>query len=202
MSESVHHLKQVMAEMVVPSGYSIRIGGEERQRSESFESLKFALILSIVLVYMVMASLFESLLHPFTVMLSVPLAGIGVVFAFWVVQEPLSVIAYIGIIMLGGIAVNDAIVLVDRINQLRQERSLREAVLQGAQDRLRPILMTSATTILALFPMVIGFGEGAKLRAPMAVAVIGGLITSTLMTLILIPVMYEVVDRLRGRGRA
>lgn len=202
LSESVHHLKQVMAEMVVPSGYSIRIGGEERQRSESFESLKFALILSIVLVYMVMASLFESLLHPFTVMLSVPLAGIGVVFAFWVVQEPLSVIAYIGIIMLGGIAVNDAIVLVDRINQLRQERSLREAVLQGAQDRLRPILMTSATTILALFPMVIGFGEGAKLRAPMAVAVIGGLITSTLMTLILIPVMYEVVDRLRGRGRA
>jgi len=89
--------------------------------------------------------------------------------------------------------------LVDRINQLRQDHVLRDAVLQGAQDRLRPIMMTSATTILALVPMVIGFGEGAKLRAPMAIAVIGGLITSTLMTLIVIPVMYEVVDRLRGR---
>ena len=199
LSEAIDHINQVIAQMVVPGGYRITIGGEEKQRSESFDSLKFALILSIVLVYMVMASLFESLLHPFTVMLSVPLAGIGVVLAFWMAQEPLSVMAYIGIIMLGGIAVNDAIVLVDRINQLRQDHVLRDAVLQGAQDRLRPIMMTSATTILALVPMVIGFGEGAKLRAPMAIAVIGGLITSTLMTLIVIPVMYEVVDRLRGR---
>lgn len=202
LSEAIVQVKQVIAQMVVPSGYRVTIGGEEKQRVESFGSLKFALILSIVLVYMVMASLFESLLHPFTVMLSVPLAGVGVVLAFWVVQEPLSVMAYIGIIMLGGIAVNDAIVLVDRINQLRQDLSLREAVLQGAQDRLRPIMMTSATTILALLPMVLGFGEGAKLRAPMAVAVIGGLITSTLMTLVVIPVMYEVVDRLRGKGTA
>ncbi|MBT4139261.1 MAG: efflux RND transporter permease subunit [Candidatus Latescibacteria bacterium] len=199
LSSAIEQINQVTAQMAVPSGYRITMGGEERQRSESFDNLKFALILSIVLVYMVMASLFESLLHPFTVMLSVPLAGIGVVFAFFIVQEPLSVMAYIGIIMLGGIAVNDAIVLVDRINQLRQDLSLREAVLHGAQDRLRPILMTSATTILALLPMVLGVGEGAKLRAPMAVAVIGGLLTSTLMTLVLIPVMYETIDRLRGR---
>ena len=134
-------------------------------------------------------------------MFSVPLAGVGVVFAFYFLGEPLSVMAYIGIIMLGGIAVNDAIVLVDRINQLRREGlSLREAVLQGGQDRLRPIVMTSATTILALLPMALGFGEGAKLRAPMAIAVIGGLVTSTLMTLLIIPTMYEMIDRLRGKS--
>ena len=149
---------------------------------------------------MVMASLFESLLHPFTVMLTVPLAGIGVVWAFWGLGEPLSAMAYIGIIMLAGIAVNDAIVLVDRINQLRaQLPSLRQAVLQAAQDRVRPILMTSITTILALLPMVVGLGEGARLRAPMAIAVIGGLASSTLMTLILIPAVYEIVERLRRR---
>jgi len=148
---------------------------------------------------MVMASLFESLLHPFTVMLTVPLAGIGVVLAFWGLGEPFSVMAFIGMIMLGGIAVNDAIILVDRINQLRRETDgIRQAVLQATQDRLRPILMTSATTILALLPMAFGVGEGARLRAPMAVAVIGGLVTSTLMTLIVIPVVYEAIDRLRG----
>ena len=201
LSEAIVDVRATLVEMAVPTGYRVAIGGEEREREESFGSLKFALILSIVLVYMVMASLFESILHPFTVMLSVPLAGIGVVFAFWGLGEPLSVMAYIGIIMLGGIAVNDAIVLVDHINQLRQDGlSLRESVLQGGQDRLRPIMMTSATTILALLPMAIGFGEGAKLRAPMAIAVIGGLITSTLMTLVVVPTMYEVIDRLRGKS--
>jgi HAE1 family hydrophobic/amphiphilic exporter-1 len=146
----------------------------------------------------VMASLFESLLHPFTVMLTVPLAGVGVVWAFWGLGEPLSVMAYIGIIMLGGIAVNDSIVLVDRINHLRaQLPTVRQAVLQGAQDRMRPILMTTATTILALVPMAVGLGEGAGLRAPMAIAVISGLCSSTLMTLLVIPVVYEAFERLR-----
>ena len=201
LSESIADIRATIHAMAVPSGYRIEIGGEERERAASFESLKFALILSIILVYMVMASLFESTLHPFTVMFSVPLAGVGVVFGFYLLSEPLSVMAYIGIIMLGGIAVNDAIVLVDRINQLRQAgMTLREAILQGGQDRLRPIMMTSATTILALLPMAIGFGEGAKLRAPMAIAVIAGLVTSTLMTLLVIPTMYELIDRLRGKS--
>ena len=201
LSESIADIRATIQAMAVPSGYRIEIGGEERERAASFESLKFALILSIILVYMVMASLFESTLHPFTVMFSVPLAGVGVVFGFYLLSEPLSVMAYIGIIMLGGIAVNDAIVLVDRINQLRQAgMTLREAILQGGQDRLRPIMMTSATTILALLPMAIGFGEGAKLRAPMAIAVIAGLVTSTLMTLLVIPTMYELIDRLRGKS--
>ena len=201
LSEAITDVRAIMQEMVVPSGYRVEIGGEERERAASFESLKFALLLSIVLVYMVMASLFESTLHPFTVMFSVPLAGVGVIFGFYLLGEPLSVMAYIGIIMLGGIAVNDAIVLVDRINQLRQaDLTLREAILQGGQDRLRPIMMTSATTILALLPMALGFGEGAKLRAPMAIAVIAGLVTSTLMTLLVIPTMYELIDRLRGKS--
>jgi len=199
LSQAVARVQESVRNTIVPSGYRVIIGGEERERSESFANLKFALILSLILVYMVMASLFESLLHPLTVILSVPLAGVGVVVSFWLIQEPLSVMAYIGVIMLGGIAVNDAIVLVDRINQLRQNHSLREAILKGTQDRLRPILMTSATTILALFPMVLGIGDGSQLRSPMAIAVIGGLISSTLMTLVIIPIMYEVIERLRVR---
>jgi HAE1 family hydrophobic/amphiphilic exporter-1 len=199
LGEAIAQIEGIVADMALPYGYRIEIGGEERERRESFADLKFALILSVVLVYMVMASLFESLLHPFTVMLTVPLAGVGVVWALWSAGEPLSVMAYIGIIMLGGIAVNDSIVLVDRINQLREQLpTVREAVLQGAQDRMRPILMTTATTITALLPMAIGLGEGAGLRAPMAIAVIGGLLSSTLMTLVVIPVVYEAVERLRG----
>jgi HAE1 family hydrophobic/amphiphilic exporter-1 len=202
LGEAMVEVEAILGETLLPAGYRAVVGGEERERAESFRALGFALLLSVVLVYMVMASLFESLVHPFTVMLTVPLAGVGVVFAFWGLGEPVSVMAYLGIIMLGGIAVNDAIILVDRINQVRDRvGTVREAVLQAAQDRLRPILMTSATTILALLPMAIGIGEGAQLRAPMAIAVIGGLVTSTLMTLVLIPVSYEIVDRLRRPRR-
>ena len=200
LSQAVEDIHRAVDAFDLPRGYRAKVTGEEQQRSESFGSLAFALGLSVILVYMVMAALFESLVHPFTVMLSVPLAGIGVVLAFWMLGLPFSVMAFIGMIMLGGIAVNDAIILVDRINQLRRELpDLRTAVLQAAQDRLRPILMTTATTILALLPMAVGVGEGARMRAPMAIAVIGGLVTSTLMTLIVIPVAYRAVDRLRRR---
>ncbi|NKB72083.1 MAG: AcrB/AcrD/AcrF family protein [Candidatus Latescibacteria bacterium] len=206
LGPAVQQVADLVEQMELPYGYRLVIGGEERERAASFASLEFALILAVVLVYMVMASLFESLLHPFTVMFTVPLAGIGVVWAFWSLGEPLSMMGYIGLIMLGGIAVNDAIILVDRINQLRAGGlGVRQAVVQGAQDRLRPIMMTSATTILALLPMVVGLGEGARLRAPMAMAVIGGLVSSTAMTLVAIPVVYEAVERLRrglrGGGR-
>lgn len=197
LSDAIAQVQGLVSQVALPPGYEIEIGGEERERAESFASLGFALALSVILVYMVMASLFESILHPFTVMFTVPFAGVGVVAAFWMLNEPLSVMAYIGIIMLGGIAVNDAIILVDHVNQLRAEMPIREAVLQGTQNRVRPILMTSATTILALFPMALGLGEGAQMRAPMAIAVIGGLVTSTLLTLIIIPVVYEVVEKLR-----
>ena len=200
LSEATAQVNELVDQVLLPTNYRIEIGGEERKRAESFSSLGFALALSVLLVYMVMASLFESILHPFTVMFTVPLSGIGVVITFWALNEPLSVMAYIGIIMLGGIAVNDAIILVDHVNQLRLKLpTVREAVVQGAADRLRPIMMTSATTILALGPMAIGLGEGSQLRAPMAIAVIGGLVTSTLMTLVVIPVVYELVERLRRR---
>ena len=200
LGQAATQIRQAVGQMAIPHGYRVNVTGEERERAESFGGLQFALILSVVLVYMVMASLFESLLHPFTVMFTVPLAGIGVVFAFWSLGEAFGIMAFIGAIMLGGIAVNDAIILVDRINQLRRDTGdLRQAVLRGAQDRLRPILMTSGTTILALLPMAVGVGEGARLRAPMAVAVIGGLVTSTLMTLVVIPVVYELIERLRFR---
>jgi len=202
LSEAVEQVRQAVATTPLPDGYRVEVGGEERERAESFAALTFALALAVVLVYMVMASLFESLLHPFTVMLTVPLAGVGVAVAFWMTGEPLSVMAYIGIIMLGGIAVNDAIILVDRINQVRAGApSLRQAVVQATQDRLRPILMTSVTTILALLPMALGLGEGGSLRAPMAIAVVGGLVTSTLLTLIVIPAAYETVEGLRRRVR-
>ncbi len=200
LQEAVRQVRHVLAAMELPPGYRVVLSGEEQERAESFGSLQFALILSVLLVYMVMASLFESLLHPFTVIFSVPLAGVGVVLALFVASEPLSVMAFLGIIMLGGIAVNDAIILVDRINQLRPASGdVRAAVLQAAQDRLRPILMTSATTVLALLPMALGTGQGARLRAPMAVAVIGGLVTATLMTLLVIPTLYELIERLRRR---
>ena len=201
LGQAVAQVETILASVDLPPGYRTSIGGEERDRAESFGSLQFALILSVVLVYMVMASLFESFLHPFTVMLSLPLAGVGVVLAFWLFGEPLSITAFIGVIMLGGIAVNDSIVLVDRINQLcGTAQTVRDAILQAAQDRLRPILMTSATTVLALLPMAIGLGEGGELRAPMAIAVIGGLVSSTIMTLVVIPAVYEFVDGFRPGG--
>jgi HAE1 family hydrophobic/amphiphilic exporter-1 len=181
--------------MSLPPGYQFRLGSAEASRRESFDQLRFALILSIILVYMVMASLFESLRHPFTILLTLPLAGIGVVFTFLLAGEPFSVMALIGVVMLGGIAVNNAIILVDYIGRLRSVgMDRRRAVLQAARDRLRPILMTSLTTILALLPLTLGIGEGAQLRAPMALAIIGGLVSSTLLTLVVIPVVYELLD--------
>ena len=164
------------------------------------ENLKFALILSIILVYMVLASQFESLVHPFTILLTIPLAGVGAILIFFLLGKTLNIMAYIGIIMLVGIAVNDSIILVDAITQLRREGlSRRDAIIEAGQRRIRPIIMTSLTTILALLPLTFGFGEGAALRSPMALAVIGGLITSTILTLAVIPSVYYVLDQLRGK---
>ena len=189
-------VRACIAEMEFPAKYSAKITGEEEKRAESFNGLGFALILSIVLVYMVMAAQFESLRHPFTILLTIPLAGVGSILAFLITGQTLNMMAFIGIIMLAGIAVNSSIILVDRINQLKaQGFALKEAVMQAAQQRIRPIIMTSLTTILALLPMCFGFGEGASLRSPMALAVIGGLLTSTLLTLIVIPCVYYIFDR-------
>ena len=188
-----------MDNLGLPAGMTYRVSGEEAMRTESMKNLGFALLLSLVLVFMVMASQFESLVHPFTILLPVPLAVVGAVAVFFFKGTPLNIMAVIGIILLVGIAVNDSIILVDAINQFRREgMKLKEAIILAGQRRIRPIVMTSLTTILALFPLTLGFGENAALRSPMAWAVIGGLVTSTMLTLVVIPCIYMIFSRERG----
>ena len=192
----VKELEQKFAGVALPADTHVKIAGEEQKREEAFGSLKFALLLSIILVYMVMASQFESLIHPFTILLTIPLAGVGAVFAFFLLGKTFNIMAFIGVVMLAGIAVNDSIILVDAINRFKRKGyQLKEAIINAGEQRLRPILMTSFTTILALLPLTFGFGDSAALRQPMALAVIGGLVTSTLLTLVVIPCVYYVFDR-------
>ena len=189
-------LEAALAAMSWPAGYDWRLGGQQQEMETSFDSLKLVMALAVFMVYLVMASQFESLLHPFVILFSVPFAVIGVLGAMWLFGVTLSVVSLIGCVLLAGIVVNNAIVLVDYTNQLRQ-RGLgrREALRQAAAVRLRPILMTTSTTVLGLLPMAIGLGEGAELRTPMALTVIGGLITSTLLTLLVVPAVYLLLDR-------
>ena len=183
-----------IAGIELPNDYRFKIAGEEQKRQESWASLGFALILSIVLVYMVLASKFESLVHPFVILLSIPFAIVGTVILFYIMGQTFNMMALIGIIMLGGIAVNDSIIFVDRINQLREQgMEKRLAIAQAGQQRLRPILMTSIITIIALIPLTLGFGDSVSLRSPMALAVIGGMVTSTLLTLVVIPCVYDLL---------
>ena len=201
-SEGIAAVRAALAGVPVPPLYRIEVAGEEERRAESFRTLGLAMILAIALVYMVLAGQFESLLHPFIILLTVPLAGTGVVFAFFLLERPFSVMAYIGAIMLAGIAVNDSIVLVDFINQLRRRGATqREAILDAVQTRLRPIVMTSLTTVLVLLPLSLGIGESARLRAPMAIAVIAGLCASTMLTLFVIPAVYALLDGLKRSSK-
>ncbi len=182
-------------QLSLPSGYTAKLTGEQEQMIESFMSLALALVLGIVLVYMVMAMQFESLLQPFIIMFSVPLAYSGSLIALIITRSSLSITSFLGVIMLAGIVVNNAIVLVDYINTLRQQGVARsEAILKAGPVRLRPILMTSLTTMLCLMPMALGMGEGSEMMSPMAIVVIGGLITSTILTLVVVPVVYTLLD--------
>ncbi len=175
-----------------------RFGGQQREIEDSFSSLFLAIGLAIFLVYFVMASKFESLMHPLIILFTIPLGLIGVIWALLLTKSAVSVIVLIGVVMLAGIVVKNAIVLVDYINRLREEGMAREeAIVEAGRVRLRPILMTTLTTILGLVPMALGLGEGAEIRQPMAITVIGGLAVSTLLTLIVIPVVYSVLDRKR-----
>jgi HAE1 family hydrophobic/amphiphilic exporter-1 len=171
------------------------MGGEQEQMMESFMEMVLMFLLAVVLVYMVMAAQFESLKHPFVIMFTVPLALIGVVFALLLSGHNISLISLIGVVMLAGIVVNNAIVLIDYVNQLRQRGMSRyEAIITAGPARLRPILMTTLTTVLGLVPLSLGIGEGGELGAPMGVTVIGGLTFSTLLTLIVIPVVYTIFE--------
>jgi HAE1 family hydrophobic/amphiphilic exporter-1 len=186
----------VLADVPPQPGQTTHLGGQSAEMDASFRSLLFALLLAVFLVYLVMASQFESLLHPFVIFFSIPLAAVGAIWALWLTGTTISVVVFIGLILLAGIVVNNAIVLIDLVNQLRAEGMPKlEAVVEGARLRLRPILMTTLTTTLGLLPLALGFGEGAELRAPMAIPVIGGLLVSTLLTLVVIPVLYTVLDR-------
>jgi HAE1 family hydrophobic/amphiphilic exporter-1 len=191
----VNDAKASLAPVVLPADYKIGFTGEELKRKESTSNLMFALILSLVLVFMVLAAQFESIIQPFVIMLTIPLAVVGTILIFFILGKSLNMMAYIGIIMLGGIAVNNAIILIDRINQLREAgMEKKEAIVLAGSQRIRPILMTSLTTILGLLPLTIGIGESASLRSPMALAVIGGLVSSTILTLVVIPCVYWVFD--------
>ena len=190
----VTRVENALSEITLPPDYSFSVTGEEKLRRESFSHLWFALLLAVILVYMVMASQFESLRHPFVILLTIPLAMVGAVILLMVLNLPLNIMSFIGMIMLAGIAVNDSIILVDLINQQRRGgMDMETAIIKAGQLRIRPIFMTSTTTILALFPLTLGIGEGAALRAPLAVAVIGGLVTSTLLTLVVIPSVYRIL---------
>jgi HAE1 family hydrophobic/amphiphilic exporter-1 len=181
-----------------PLGADIRLGfgGQSEELDSSIRSLLFAFGLALFLVYLVMASQFESLLHPFVIMFSVPLAIVGAVGALWLSGSPISVVVFIGLILLVGIVVKNAIVLIDKVNQLREEGvGKREAICRGAESRLRPIAMTTLCTLFGFAPLAFFGGDGAEVRAPMAITVIGGLAVSTLLTLVVIPIVYNLLDR-------
>ena len=197
MGSILDDIREGLRNVPVPRDFSILFGGDYEEQQKAFRELMMSFVLALVLVYMVMASLYESLRYPFVVMFSVPLAAIGVIMLLFLSNTTFNVQSFIGCIMLGGIVVNNAILLVDHINLLRRRDGLpvREAMEEAGRRRLRPILMTALTTILAMTPLALGIGEGAEAQAPMARAIIGGLLSSTLITLVLVPVVYALFER-------
>jgi HAE1 family hydrophobic/amphiphilic exporter-1 len=196
LSEAVQAVQARIGELRLPADFSAGFGNEWEEQQRSFNQLRMVLILAVLLVYAVMASQYESLRDPFIIMFSIPVAAIGVVGGLILTNTSFSMQAYIGVIMLAGIVVSNAILLVDYINTLRRRDGipLREAVELGGRTRLRPILMTSLATMLGLVPMALGIGEGAELQAPLARVVIGGLLASTLVTLVLVPAVYTLFE--------
>ena len=196
LNEAVLAVQQHIDSLTLPLNMLAKVAGQSEEMENSFQSLQFALALAIFLVYLVMASQFESLLHPLLILFTVPLACAGSIYGLYVSGTNISVVVFIGLIMLAGIVVNNAIVLIDRINQLRASGLEKTAaIIEAAQSRLRPILMTTLTTSLGLLPMAMGLGEGAEIRTPMAITVIYGLLFATLLTLFFIPVIYSLFDR-------
>ncbi len=187
--------REALREVPIPEGFAITFGGDYEDQQEAFRELTLALILALTLVYMVMASLYESLRGPLVVMFSIPLAAIGVIWILVATATTFNVQSFVGCIMLGGIVVNNAIILVDHINLLRRRdgMEMQAAIREGGRRRLRPILMTAMTTICALIPMALGLGEGGEAQAPLARVVVGGLASASLITLLVVPVMYSLI---------
>lgn len=202
LGQVIAEVQRRLLDAKLPAGAVAEIGGQNDELERSIQSLLLALALAVFLVFVVMSMQFESLTHPFVILLSVPLGAIGVVAALAVTGLGISVLAMIGAVMLAGIVVNNAIVLVDAINRRRRAgEPLEQAIIESGAERLRPIIMTTATTVLALVPMALGLGAGDELRRPMAITVIGGLTVATLLTLLVIPCMYRVMSRSQGRLR-
>jgi hydrophobic/amphiphilic exporter-1 (mainly G- bacteria), HAE1 family len=196
LGTAVQEVQQLVRDHPLGAEIKLAFGGQSEELDSSIRSLLFAFGLAMFLVYLVMASQFESLLHPFVIMFSVPLAIVGAVAALWLSGSPVSVVVFIGLILLVGIVVKNAIVLIDKVNQLREEGvAKRDAICQGAESRLRPIIMTTLTTLFGFAPLAFFGGNGAEVRAPMAITVIGGLTVSTLLTLVVIPIVYNLLDR-------
>jgi HAE1 family hydrophobic/amphiphilic exporter-1 len=197
MGSILDDIREGLRSIPIPRDFSIVFGGDYEDQQKAFRELLLSFILALILVYMVMASLYESLRYPLVVMFSVPFAAIGVIMILFLTGTTFNVQSYIGCIMLGGIVVNNAILFVDHINLLRRrdELPLREAIEEAGRRRLRPILMTAMTTILAMVPLAIGLGEGGEVQAPLARAVIGGLISSTLITLLMVPSVYLLFEK-------
>ena len=190
----VADIEMVLQEFDLPPDYSAYVGGQSEERMVAFESMQFAILLAVFLVYLVMASQFESLTQPFIIMFAIPFALIGVALALYVTHLVVSVVVLIGGVILAGIVVNNSIVLIDFTNQLRKQgKDKFQAVQEACGVRLRPILMTTSTTVLGLLPMALSGGQGSELRVPLAVTVIGGLITATLLTLVFVPVLYTII---------
>ncbi len=204
MGSVLAEARRAIRKIPVPRDFSISFGDDYAEQQQAFRELTMSLVLALLLVYMVMACQYESLKDPFIVMFSVPLAAIGVVLVLFLTDTTFNVQSYIGCIMLGGIVVSNAILLVDHTSLLRREEGmgLREAIEEAGRRRLRPILMTALTTMLGLLPLALGMGEGGEAQAPMARVVIGGLLSSTLITLIFVPVMYSVFEGGLRRKRA
>ncbi len=194
LGEAENILEKTIDEMEIPFGVHINIKGQIEERKKSFAELYWVLILGILLVYMIMAAQFESFVHPFVIMFAVPVTFIGIVWALIITGTTLNITAFIGVIMLSGIVVNNAIILVDYINQLRRRGdNLYDAIIEGGRTRMRPVLMTSFTTMLGMLPMVFSRGIGSEFYAPIGITLIGGLLISMLITLLLIPVMYFLI---------
>ena len=200
LKSAVERIEDQLSGLELPDDFMINVSGQSREMSLAFSSMRFAFLLALFLVYIVMASQFESLLNPLTIMFTIPFALVGSVWALFLTNTVISVVVLIGVVMLVGIVVNNAIVLVDCIKRREQEGlGKREAIITAGRHRLRPILMTTVTTILALLPMVLGFGKSSELRSAMGITVIGGLITSTFLSLIIIPLVYDLIEKCKAK---
>ncbi len=196
LGDATKKVKDMLKTISLPSGVTTKLQGQTNSQNESFADLKLVLIIGVILVYMVMAAQFESLLHPFIIMLAVPFTLVGVVAAFLLTGTTLSVTTFIGLIMLVGIVVKNGIILVDYTNMLRKcGYKLYDAIQEAGRSRLRPVVMTSSTMILAMVPMALSRSMGHEMFSPMAVTMIGGLLFSMLITLIIVPIFYAVFNR-------